>query len=531
MASAHLDAVDRPALDNARPLTHQSPAELLRLAGLTDLDGVDLNELERRLRWLTRALQGADALRRRTVRALLVATLKAAKVSGAAGLADAAIGEPDEPRDVAATPFLADEVPWPSRVVGAGLLDMLVATVRRYVVLPTVHAARAIALWVVLTYCETAVNILPLPLVTSPTKRCGKTRLVELVGALACRALPISNITAAALYRAIDTFHPTLLLDEGDTFINDNPELRGVINAGHTRHTARVIRCVGDDSEPTIFSTWCPKLLAMIGAPTDTLTDRSLVIALERKAPGETVDRLRAEHAHQGFADLRRQIRRWADDHLEAMRTADPAMPSALHDRAADNWRPLVAIAHLAGGAWPTFVEQAAVALSGCDNDDDSLAEQLLADLHTIFHDQATVFESGPRDLLSTARVTELLVALDSRPWATYNTKTGKPVSQYQVARLLKRFGVRSVKTKIEAKPTNCYDRTDLEPAWNRYSPPVQVGTSEPINDSGPESTIAGRNRHEIGSDLKSAISSIKTGLVPRFRPEAPSGELERGEL
>jgi hypothetical protein len=35
----------------------------LRLAGLTDLDGVDLNELERRLRRLTRALHGADALR------------------------------------------------------------------------------------------------------------------------------------------------------------------------------------------------------------------------------------------------------------------------------------------------------------------------------------------------------------------------------------------------------------------------------------------------------------------------------------
>ena len=101
-------------------------------------------------------------------------------------------------------------------------------------------------------------------------------------------------------------------------------------------------------------------------------------------------------------------------------------------------------------------MERAAVALSGCDSGDNSLAEQLLADLHTIFHDQATVSETGPRSLLSTARVTELLVALDSRPWATYNTKTGKPVSQYQVARLLKRFGVRSVKAKIEAKPTNC---------------------------------------------------------------------------
>ena len=511
MGSANLGAFDRPTLDDAQPVTHKSPAELLRLAGLTNLDGVDLNELERRLRRLTRALQGADALRRRTVRALLVATLKAAKVSGAAAL--------------------ADEVPWPSRVVGAGLLDTLVATVRRYVVLPTVHAARAIALWVVLTYCETAVNILPLLLVTSPTKRCGKTRLVELVGALACRALPTSNITAAAPYRAIDTFHPTLLLDEGDTFLNDDPELRGVINAGHTRHTARVIRCVGEDSEPAIFSTWCPKLLAMIGTPADTVIDRSVVITLERKTAGEPVDHLRAEAAPLAFADVRRRLRRWADDHLTDLRTADPAIPSSLHDRAADNWRPLLAIAQLAGGAWPTLAAQAAVALSGHDGDDDPLAEQVLADLYAIFHDPATAFEAPERDRLSTAHVVELLVALDARPWATYNTKTGKPVTQYQVARLLKRFGVRPVKARIDAKATNCYHRSDLEPAWRRYSPPVQVGTSEQTNETGPESMISSRNRSTTGSDLGSAISSMNTGLVPGFRPEAPSGERERGEL
>jgi hypothetical protein len=233
----------------------ESAADVLRLAGLDEIRDIGLADLERRLRRLKEALQGADVLRRGTVRELLVAKLRAATVSGAAALADAAIGSPPDEADPGAPAFLADEAAWPDRVVGVALLDALVATVRRYVVLPHVHAARAIALWIVLTYFDAAVNVLPLLLITSPTKRCGKTRMVEIAGGLACRALPISNITAAALYRAIDKFHPTLLLDEGDTFIHDDPELRGVINAGHTRHTARVIRCVGDDSEPTIFST------------------------------------------------------------------------------------------------------------------------------------------------------------------------------------------------------------------------------------------------------------------------------------
>ena len=104
-------------------------------------------------------------------------------------------------------------------------------------------------------------------------------------------------------------------------------------------------------------------------------------------------------------------------------------------------------------------------------------------------------------------------------------------MTQYQVARLLKRFGVRPMKAKIDAKATNCYDRTDLEPVWSRYSLSVQVGIPEPANDSGPESTIAGRNPDETGSDPNSAGSSMNIEPVPRFRPERPGVGRERVEL
>ena len=130
---------------------------------------------------------------------MLVATLKAAKVSGAAALADAAIGESCDETDVTRTPFLSDDAPWPERVDGATLLDTLVATVRRYVVLPDVHAARAMVLWIVLTYCEASVNVLPLLLVTSPTKRCGKTRCTS---SPRCVSSSSSAIRLAGKWRA-----------------------------------------------------------------------------------------------------------------------------------------------------------------------------------------------------------------------------------------------------------------------------------------------------------------------------------------
>jgi hypothetical protein len=89
-------------VDDARPLAAESAADMLRLAGLDDIPDVELNELEGRLRRLKLALQGADALRRRTVREMLVGRLRAAKIGGAAALADAAIGGSCDETDVTA---------------------------------------------------------------------------------------------------------------------------------------------------------------------------------------------------------------------------------------------------------------------------------------------------------------------------------------------------------------------------------------------------------------------------------------------
>ncbi len=39
----------------------------------------------------------------------------------------------------------------------------------------------------------------------------------------------------AALYRAIEKYGPTLLIDEADTFLRENRELLGILNAGYER--------------------------------------------------------------------------------------------------------------------------------------------------------------------------------------------------------------------------------------------------------------------------------------------------------
>jgi len=193
----------------------------------------------------------------------------------------------------------------------------------------------------------------------SPTKRCGKTSVLILLQYLTPRSELASNISAAALFRYIEKEHPTLLIDEADSFVKDNEQLRGILNSGHTKTAAYVIRTVevNGDHQPHRFSTWAPKAIATIRALADTLEDRAVVVQLQRKPPGAKVERLR-KRDNERCAGLRSQAARWAEDNFDKLVDPDPQVPDALNDRAADNWRPLLAIADLVGGEWPQLARR-----------------------------------------------------------------------------------------------------------------------------------------------------------------------------
>lgn len=167
--------------------------------------------------------------------------------------------------------------PWPESVNGAVLLDDLLATCQRYLILPD-GAGVALCLWIIHSWAHDAAHVSPVLGITSPSMRCGKSNVLKLLGALVYRTLHTSSITAAALFRAVEKWRPTLLIDEADSFLGDKEELRGVLNSGHSRSGAFVIRTVGKDFEPRRFSTWAPKAIAMIGKLPGTLADRSIRI-------------------------------------------------------------------------------------------------------------------------------------------------------------------------------------------------------------------------------------------------------------
>ena len=256
--------------------------------------------------------------------------------------------------------------PWEEPVNGAGLLDDLRTTFERYLILPE-HGSITMALWVMHAHAIDAAYVSPFLMFSSPEMRCGKSTAMALLSRTAPRTAMASNITSAAVFRYIEAFRPTLLVDEADSFAIANEELRGILNSGHTRDTASVVRLTGDDHEPKDFSTWAPKAIASIGKLANTLRDRSIILPMQRKKAGEQVAKLRAREDSGEFLILRRKAKRWVADNIKTLTAAQSEIPDSLNDRAADNWEPLLAIADLAGGDWPEAARRAARALSGAD--------------------------------------------------------------------------------------------------------------------------------------------------------------------
>ena len=369
---------------------------------------------------------------------------------------------------------LPDPEPWGERVDGVELLADLVEQIRRFVILSD-HAALGAALWVIHAHAHDTAFHSPRLTLTSPTMRCGKSTMLRTIGRLVPRPLPTANITPAAMFRVIEAAKPTLLIDEADSFAHENEELRGVINSSHCCLDAYVIRAVpaGDEYEARRFSTWAPMAIASIGKVASTIADRSVLVGMERKAPGQVVARMRADRDN-GFGMLASKAARWVVDHFVKLREADPETPTALNDRQADNWRPLLAIADLAGGDWPAKARAAARALSAADEDADTIGVQLLGDIKI-------VFGSTKAEAIWTEDLLRHLHAMAERPWCEYGRQR-KPISPRQLATLLKPFGVAVRQIwKREAKANkNGYASDQFFSAWGRYLSSKCLETTDP---------------------------------------------------
>lgn len=347
--------------------------------------------------------------------------------------------------------------PWDDPVSGRALLKETVAALLHHVSM-TREQAVAVALWVLFSHCHSAFRISAILSLVSPTKRCGKTTVLSILGYMVPRALQAARVTPAAIYRAVSAHAPTMLIDEADSFLPGREDLRGILNSGHVKNSAYVVLTV--KGEARRFSTWCPKVLALIGSLPDTLTDRSIVIGLRRKAAGERLQKLNTL-SESVFRELGRKAARWAKDNECGLIDSEPDIPDVLNDRAADNWAPLLAIAESIGGEWPREAKRAALSMSGVDPTQNMAVGELLLD------DIRRIVSARQSTHVASSTLVACLNEMEDRPWPEFSS--GRPITAPKLARLLKPFGIRPVLARVLGEPTRAYMVPGFRDAFARY--------------------------------------------------------------
>jgi len=364
-------------------------------------------------------------------------------------------------------------------VDGAQLLDDLVAAYKRYVVL-TESQAIIMALWTVHTHAIDAADATPYIHVSSAEPESGKSRLLEVGAKLAARPWLTGRTSVAAFVRKLAKDHVTMLFDEADAAFGGNKEFveafRGILNHGYTRGFPATL-CVGQgrNIETKDYDVFGPKALAGLRDDIipDTVRSRSIPIRLQRKKASENVERFRRREVAEPLAQLHSRAANWSSANVGALTAARPSMPDALKDRQQDVVEPLLAIADLAGAAWPQRARGAVMEiLTSEEADDPSTGLQLLRDILAIFDDLQP--DDVEPDRISSGELVRRLAAIEGSPWPEYSR--GNPISPTGVARLLRQYvsrgghRVRPKNIRLEnGKVVKGYERAQFEDAWERF--------------------------------------------------------------
>jgi len=224
--------------------------------------------------------------------------------------------------------------------------------ISRFVIVPEDDQLTVLALWIIHTWGFTsevkAARTSPYIYISSAEKQSGKSLLLEVVELLVCNPMRSTNVTSSVLFRAIDKFEPTLLLDEVDAIWagQRHEDLRGILNGGY-KEGGKVWRM--DKGEPTAFNTFCPKVLAGInnGYLPDTIADRCIPITLKRKKQSESVEQFFSLELEEEVEALVSKICDWTSENAEKLRYKKPKRLDKITDRQWEIAMPLISISEL----------------------------------------------------------------------------------------------------------------------------------------------------------------------------------------
>jgi hypothetical protein len=349
----------------------------------------------------------------------------------------------------------------------AEALEASVAFMQRFVVFPSDHEPRTIALWLAATSVIRQFDPFPFLMVLAPDRACGKSRTLTVARLQLepANVLAAASVSPSAIYRGLAA-NPkmVLFLDEIDTYLTGpmafserGQELRGVIDASYEQELA-VLRSHGPQHETKPFYPFGGKMLTGIGAREqypDTIHSRAIVLSVRRRTEDEHLESFRLPAARKAAEPIRDLLRdamtkfKVADDYYFAL--------DGLEDRAQDNWMPLAAIADTAGGLWPAWVRDMAFAIESDKSAySDSPGVRLLVDCRKVI---------DGRDRIATEELIRGLEAIDESEWKMIG------LNGSSLAKRLRPYGISPRNIRFNDDSTKRgYLTAEFIESWARYT-------------------------------------------------------------
>jgi hypothetical protein len=368
---------------------------------------------------------------------------------------------------------------------GGMLLGTLEGTFKKYLAMDE-GLPLVLALWTIATHAFDCFDAFPYVAITSPTKRCGKTRLAEIVDLFSNNGLRTVGASPPAIFRMIqiresngDTV--TLIMDEAEvlgTKSERSEQLREILNAGY-RRGQYVLRCErkGENGfEPQQFNVYCPKMLVLIGNLHETLADRCIPIAMRRRKLGEQVERFFHLPMKREAKRFKNELEKWLELNLSKIKTRYRRGDlKFLNDREAELWLPLFIVCAVAAPDRLEELKGIALRISGAKQADEpaEFGVLLLGNIREVFDRNQGTPQS---DRVSTADLLGFLNANDESPWPRWSRGLG--LDARGLARLLKPFGISPHNLRLDDNTVvKGYERADFEEAWATYLPPALSAT------------------------------------------------------
>jgi hypothetical protein len=307
------------------------------------------------------------------------------------------------------------------------------------------HYLVGAALWVFHTHIYMRYNKSPRLTITSPVHDCGKSTVLDILGAMVWNPKRVSDPSASSL-RDLAKDH-TMLIDEVDNMLIIR-NMKSVLNEGHS--FGGCVTRSGKDGEVISYPVYGPVALAGIGKLPAPLMSRSLVIQMYRARKPLARFNPRDHYYVSQFYN-------WAE---QANLNPDPQIPAQLVGRSADKWRPLIAIAdsfdrgELARDVALEFLKE---------SNPLDIKEQVLRDTQKVFDGEKV-------DILTADTLYQKLredkdgeYEVDYVEQKVTKRKIGDTLALFKIRTRQHRYGGG---TNIK-----CWFREDFEEMWERFTP------------------------------------------------------------